>query len=130
MSIRFAPGRYSSRREPSPPFVAVLAPRLPRWSCSCTPGVRRWIWWREWRWASPNIDWPAKEQAEPQKSKLDERFLRTKLRSLPFFPDLHIDMSRSWARLDHSRPAYSSQPPITMAMWWGCVSIVIERCPR
>ncbi len=40
--------------------------------------------------AKLNIDWPTEKQAESQKSKLDERFLRTKplppCRSLPFFP--------------------------------------------
>ncbi|KAL0163648.1 hypothetical protein M9458_039401, partial [Cirrhinus mrigala] len=52
--------------------------------------------------AKLNIDWPAEEKAAPQKSKLDERFLRSKSpsprRSLPFFPDLHAEISRSWAR--------------------------------
>ncbi len=42
------------------------------------------------------------EQVEPQRGKLDERFLRFKTppphRSLPFFPDLHTEMSRSWVR--------------------------------
>ncbi|KAL0181749.1 hypothetical protein M9458_024155, partial [Cirrhinus mrigala] len=46
-----------------------------------------------------NIDWPAEEKAAPQKSKLDERFLQSKppppTRSLPFFPDLHAEISRS-----------------------------------
>ncbi|KAI2646175.1 Transposon Ty3-G Gag-Pol polyprotein [Labeo rohita] len=49
-----------------------------------------------------NIDWPAEKKAAPQKSKLDERFLRSKppppTRSLPFFPDLHAEISRSWER--------------------------------
>ncbi|KAL0148139.1 hypothetical protein M9458_056541 [Cirrhinus mrigala] len=49
-----------------------------------------------------NIDWPAEERAALQKSKLDERFLQSKppsqRRSLPFFPDLHSEISRSWAR--------------------------------
>ncbi|KAI2653767.1 Transposon Ty3-G Gag-Pol polyprotein [Labeo rohita] len=49
-----------------------------------------------------NIDWPAKVKATPQRSKLDERFLRSKppppMRSLPFFPDLHSEISRSWER--------------------------------
>ena len=49
--------------------------------------------------AKLNIDWPAEKKAEPQKSKLDERFLRSRppppRRSLPFFPDLHIEVSRS-----------------------------------
>ncbi|KAL0193306.1 hypothetical protein M9458_011602, partial [Cirrhinus mrigala] len=42
------------------------------------------------------------EKAAPQKSKLDERFLWSKppppTRSLPFFPDLHAEISRSWGR--------------------------------
>ncbi|KAI2647309.1 Transposon Ty3-G Gag-Pol polyprotein [Labeo rohita] len=48
------------------------------------------------------IDWPAEVKATPQRSKLDERFLRSKppppMRSLPFFPDLHAEISRSWER--------------------------------
>ncbi len=48
--------------------------------------------------AKLNIDWPAERQVEPQRGKLDERFLRFKTpsphRSLPFFPDLHTEMSR------------------------------------
>ena len=46
------------------------------------------------------IEWPAEKHTEPQKSKLDERFLRPRQppprRSLPFFPDLHDELSRSW----------------------------------
>ncbi|KAI2661618.1 Transposon Ty3-G Gag-Pol polyprotein [Labeo rohita] len=41
------------------------------------------------------IDWPAESQAEPQRSRLDERFLQSRppsaRRSLPFFPDLHTE---------------------------------------
>ncbi|KAI2661474.1 Transposon Ty3-G Gag-Pol polyprotein [Labeo rohita] len=52
--------------------------------------------------AKLNISWPAEEELTPQRSKLDERFLRSKnpppRRSLPFFPDLHDEISRSWAR--------------------------------
>ncbi|KAL0201381.1 hypothetical protein M9458_004568, partial [Cirrhinus mrigala] len=48
--------------------------------------------------AKLNIDWPAEKQTEPQRSKLDERFLRTRSapshRSLPF----HTEVSRSWGR--------------------------------
>ncbi len=51
----FAPGRLSSRRGPSPAFLAVLAPLLPRLSGGCTCGVHRWIWLREWRRASPYL---------------------------------------------------------------------------
>ncbi|KAL0147482.1 hypothetical protein M9458_057222 [Cirrhinus mrigala] len=50
--------------------------------------------------AKLSIDWPAEPLVEPQKSKLDERFLRSRpppaRRSLPFFPDLHTEVSRSW----------------------------------
>ncbi|KAI2654011.1 Aspartate--tRNA(Asp/Asn) ligase [Labeo rohita] len=52
--------------------------------------------------AKLNIDWPAEKQAEPQRSKLDERFLCNRPpsshRSLPFFPDLHTEVSRSWVK--------------------------------
>ncbi len=45
-----------------------------------------------------NIDWHAENQTEQQKSKLDERFLRSKSlaprRSMLFFPDLHTEVSR------------------------------------
>ncbi|KAL0164602.1 hypothetical protein M9458_040355, partial [Cirrhinus mrigala] len=50
--------------------------------------------------AKLNIDWPPESLVEPQRSKLDERFLRSRppsaRRSLPFFPDLHTEVSRSW----------------------------------
>ena len=52
--------------------------------------------------AKLNIDWPTEKAAEPQRSKLDERFLRASQpppsRGLPFFPDLHDEISRSWKR--------------------------------
>ncbi len=52
--------------------------------------------------AKLNINWPADDQTEEQRSKLDERFLRSKSlplrRSLPFFPDLHTEVLRSWKR--------------------------------
>ncbi len=67
--------------------------------------------------AKLKIDWPAEECAEPQISKLDERFLRAKrsppTRSLPFFPDLHTEVSRSWAS------PFSAPLQITTVMWWG-----------
>ncbi len=50
--------------------------------------------------AKLNIFWPAENHTEQQKSKLDECFLRSKslppCRSLPFFPDLHTEVWRSW----------------------------------
>ncbi len=48
--------------------------------------------------AKLNIDWPTDNQTEKQRNKLDERFLRSKSlpirRSLPFFPDLHTEVSK------------------------------------
>ncbi len=52
--------------------------------------------------AKLSIDWPAEKLSEPQKSKLDERFPHTKLLpprwSLPFFPNLHTEVSRLWRK--------------------------------
>ncbi len=49
-----------------------------------------------------NINCPVECHVEPQRGKLDERFLQFKTppphRSLPFFPDLHTEVSRSWAK--------------------------------
>ncbi|ROL50364.1 hypothetical protein DPX16_19890 [Anabarilius grahami] len=50
-----------------------------------------------------NIDWPAEKQEQAVKSKLDERFLpswsaQPPRRALPFFPDLHTEVSRSWKK--------------------------------
>ncbi len=51
--------------------------------------------------AKLKIEWPGdKEHQEYPKSKLDERFLRSRSlpphRSLPFFPDLHKELFISW----------------------------------
>ncbi len=52
--------------------------------------------------AKLSLDWPAEHPVEPQRGKLDERFLRFQTapphRSLPFFPDLHTEVSRSWGK--------------------------------
>ncbi len=52
--------------------------------------------------AKLSLDWPAERPVEPQRGKLDERFLRFQTapphRSLPFFPDLHTEVSRSWGK--------------------------------
>ncbi len=49
--------------------------------------------------AKLNIDWPTEVQEKHSKSKLNERFLRSKSLpprwGLPFFPDLHTEVSRS-----------------------------------
>ncbi|KAI2665916.1 Transposon Ty1-H Gag-Pol polyprotein [Labeo rohita] len=72
-----------------------------------------------------NIDWPAEEKAAPQKSKLDERFLRSKppspCRSLPFFPDLHAEISRSWVR------PFSSRLFVPASVYYGNVAGLGER---
>ncbi|CAM4341551.1 unnamed protein product [Leuciscus chuanchicus] len=53
------------------------------------------------------IDWPSEVQEATVKSKLDERFLQPRSqplrRSLPFFPDLHTEVSRSWNKPFSSR---------------------------
>ncbi len=54
-----------------------------------------------------SLDWPD-EPRESQASKLDERFLsgpnfRPKRRKLPFFSDLHQEISRFWKQLFSSR---------------------------
>lgn len=47
-----------------------------------------------------NIEWPAKRQEVCQRSLLDEIFLPSRTqpprRGLPFFPDLHTEVSKSW----------------------------------
>ncbi|ROL54951.1 hypothetical protein DPX16_1823 [Anabarilius grahami] len=53
--------------------------------------------------AKLNIDWPAEKQEQTVRSKLDERFLpswsaQPPRRALPFFPDLHTEVSRSWKK--------------------------------
>ncbi len=52
--------------------------------------------------AKLNINWSAECHVEPQRGKLEERFLWFKTppphRSLLFFPDLHTEVSRSWAK--------------------------------
>ncbi|KAK2869830.1 hypothetical protein Q8A67_024222 [Cirrhinus molitorella] len=54
-----------------------------------------------------NLDWPSEKQDVRPKSKLDERFLRVRSqpsrRGLPFFPDLHTEVSRSWGKPYSSR---------------------------
>ncbi len=69
--------------------------------------------------AKLNISWPSEEHAEPQTSKLDERFLRAKrspptrsLRSSPISTPRCRDHGQA-----HSRPTSSSPPLITTVMW-------------
>ncbi len=48
------------------------------------------------------INWPTEQQSKHSKSKLDERFLRSKPppphQGLLFFPDLHTEVSRLWGK--------------------------------
>ncbi len=79
-----------------------------------------------------HIDWPAEQQTESRGSKLDERFLRARPppphRSLPFFPDLHTEVCRSWGRPYSSR--LFIQHRTIMGMSWVWMSAVIGRCQR
>ncbi len=72
-----------------------------------------------------HIDWPAEQQTESRGSKLDERFLRARLppphRSLPFFPDLHTEVCRSWGR------PYSSRLFIPASNYYGNV-VGLDEC--
>ncbi len=49
-----------------------------------------------------SIDWPAEREDVRSKGKLDERFLpshaQPQCRGLPFFPDLHTEVWRSWEK--------------------------------
>ncbi len=64
-----------------------------------------------------SIDWPD-EPRESQSSKLDERFLsgpnsRPERRKLPFFSDLHHEISRSWKQPFSSRLANAAAADFT-----------------
>lgn len=54
-----------------------------------------------------NISWPQHEQETQVTSKMDERYLQRRSqphrRGLPFFPDLHKEISRTWERPHSSR---------------------------
>ncbi len=67
-----------------------------------------------------NIEWPAEKQDARPKSKLDESFLKARSqpsrRGLPFFPDLHTEVTRSWEKPYSSRifsPTVSNYANIT-----------------
>ncbi|CAM4729294.1 unnamed protein product [Leuciscus chuanchicus] len=59
-----------------------------------------------------SIEWPEDRQGARSKSKLDERFLPSRAqpqrRSLPFFPDLHTEVSRLWGKPESYR-VYTAQ---------------------
>ncbi len=75
--------------------------------------------------AKLNINWPAECHVEPQRGKLDERFLQVKTppphRSLPFFPDLHTEVSRSWAK------SFSARLFVPSSKYYGNVMGTSER---
>ncbi len=74
--------------------------------------------------AKLNIDWPVDNQTEKQRSKLDERFLHSKSlplrQSLPFFTDLHTEVSRLW------RNPFSSRLFIPASDYYGNVAGLSE----
>ncbi len=73
------------------------------------------------------LDWP-QEQENPRHSKLDDRFLsggqgeRSQHRSLPFFLDLHDELSRSW-----SKPYSSCIFVPTMSIYSTIVGAKVQR---
>ncbi|KAL0151251.1 hypothetical protein M9458_053442 [Cirrhinus mrigala] len=62
--------------------------------------------------ATLKLNWPAETLSEQPKSKLDERFLQSKppppCRGLPFFPDLHTEVSSSTAGVKQTLASYLS----------------------
>ncbi len=81
---RSALGERSLRRALSPAFPAVRVPPLPRQSGDLNRGDRRWIWQKDWRRARPFL-FLCSRSPPPR-------------RGLPFFPDLHTEVSRSWRK--------------------------------
>ncbi len=64
-----------------------------------------------------SLDWPD-EPCESQSSKLDERLVsspnsRSECRKLPFFSDLHHEISRSWKQPFSSRLTYAAAADFT-----------------
>lgn len=68
-----------------------------------------------------NIDWPAEKQAELQKSKLDEHFMQARPPPPCFFPNLHTEVPRSWAR------PFSAGLFIPVSDYYGNVAGLNER---
>ncbi len=76
------------------------------------------LWWASWGcvkcgWEiKKRIDWPVEREDFRSKGKLDERFssshTQPQCRGLPFFPDLHTEVSRSWEKRLSYR-VYSTQ---------------------
>ncbi|KAL0148900.1 hypothetical protein M9458_055704 [Cirrhinus mrigala] len=104
-------GAHSQGLEACPQFLpprkrpqrsVFLPPRRPIWKAPHSPQYEELLEVVTRAVAKLNINWPTEKHAEPQQSKLDERFLRNRPPpshwSLPFFPDLHTEVSRLWAR--------------------------------
>ncbi len=76
------------------------------------------------------LDWPD-EPCESRASKLDERFLsgsnsKPEWRKLPFFGDLHQEISRSWKQ--PFPPALLTRRPLTSPTLWVLWSRVTPPC--
>ncbi|MGL5564635.1 MAG: hypothetical protein ACRDC4_02775 [Plesiomonas sp.] len=69
--------------------------------------------------AKLNIDWPQERVEAQPASKLDGRFFKKRVqpscRGLPFFPDLHNELCKSWGKPFSAR---LSNPPV---LDFGCV---------
>ncbi|KAI2655955.1 Transposon Ty3-G Gag-Pol polyprotein [Labeo rohita] len=72
-----------------------------------------------------NLDWPEANLVDLPASRLDERFLRSQAapsrRSLPFFPDLHTEVCRSW------KNPFSARLYIPASDYYGNVAGLTEK---
>ncbi|CAM4710214.1 unnamed protein product [Leuciscus chuanchicus] len=82
--------------------------------------------------AKLNIDWPQEEPQIQPPSKLDERFFKHRSqpprRGLPFFPDLHNELCKSWDKPFSAR--LSNPPVLDFANVVGAAESGYGRLPR
>jgi len=74
--------------------------------------------------AKLNIDWPAKKQEVQKKSLLDKRFLPSPHRRLPFFCNLHTELSKSWRNGSHILFSALKRQTIVISQGWNNMFIV------
>ncbi|KAL0173180.1 hypothetical protein M9458_033491, partial [Cirrhinus mrigala] len=104
---RFAPGELSLRRELSPACLAALAPPPPRRSGGCGHGARKWIWWREWRRASPFL---LPHPPDPALSPGRKHVLRAR-------PSMFLPLRRWMWRMSMQLGMHPPSPSSTRSSW-------------